>query len=120
MIGRRGAGRWWSEAKGVNDPPLVMECGSVTGRATCTMLTACEEVDGRLPSIDIDNHADSAISDRWRFIRSDDRNLEYILPTPYKMEGRTPTCRSTPKNGSAATRIHCAWRIASVSPGLGG
>lgn len=61
------------------DRPTVVEFGSATGHSTCTALTACEEAGGRLVSIDIEDFADSASSDHWQFIRSDDREVAFIL-----------------------------------------
>lgn len=68
--------------------PVVVECGSATGRSTCVLLTACEEVNGRLLSIDIDDCSGSATSPCWQFVQSDDRELTRILAqAPHVQQG---------------------------------
>ncbi|ABK45523.1 hypothetical protein Mmc1_3032 [Magnetococcus marinus MC-1] len=68
--------------------PTVLECGTALGQSTCLLLTAVEEQQGRLCSLDIQDCAHVAQSDRWQFIQTDDRDAAYVLGlAPYLSEG---------------------------------
>lgn len=59
--------------------PTIVEMGVDKGQSTCILLTACEKVNGRCFSIDINDCSDVAKSDAWIFVQSDDRNVKKIL-----------------------------------------
>ena len=58
--------------------PNILELGVQRGRSTLKFLKICNENDGKLFSIDVEDC--SAVSDdkRWKFIKSRDDNFEYI------------------------------------------
>lgn len=59
--------------------PMVLECGTGPGYATTVLVEACEAKNGTMVSVDILDCSDVVASDRWRFIREDDRNVARIL-----------------------------------------
>lgn len=59
--------------------PTVMECGVHRGWSTGVLALACEDNDGRLVSVDINDCSDAVVSDHWHFIQSDDTQREAIF-----------------------------------------
>ena len=59
--------------------PTVVECGVDVGISNLVLRTACEEADGHLYSIDINDCSHVASSPAWTFIQSDDQDIEGIL-----------------------------------------
>ena len=59
--------------------PVILELGTAKGSSTTLFLAACDECNGRLVSVDIDDCSDISKSNRWKFVQSDSTNIEYIL-----------------------------------------
>ncbi|MEO0853140.1 MAG: class I SAM-dependent methyltransferase [Cyanobacteria bacterium J06648_11] len=68
--------------------PTILELGTQKGKSTALFLQACDETDGRLVSVDIDDCSDVAVSPRWQFVQSDSTNVSHILEqAPYLADG---------------------------------
>ena len=63
--------------KNINKPN-ILELGVQKGRSTLKFLKICEEKDGYLFSVDIDDCQLVSDDKRWKFIKSRDDNFEYI------------------------------------------
>lgn len=59
--------------------PLLLEFGVKTGRSTCVLLSAAEERDGKLVSVDRLDYSDVAESPCWSFMQADDMDLNAII-----------------------------------------
>jgi len=59
--------------------PLILELGTEKGVSTTIFLQVCEENNGQLISIDINNCSDISKSSRWEFIQSDSTDINFIL-----------------------------------------
>ena len=66
--------------------PLILELGVERGASTTAFLSVCEEINGTLYSVDIDDCKDVVISDKWNFLQSDDLDFKYILEKFKKLE----------------------------------
>tara|TARA_B100001741_G_C16481882_1_gene565299 strand:+ start:39 stop:668 length:630 start_codon:yes stop_codon:yes gene_type:complete len=58
--------------------PNILELGVQKGRSTLKFLKICDENDGYLFSVDIDDCQFVSNNPRWKFIKSRDDNFEYI------------------------------------------
>tara|TARA_B100000795_G_scaffold269884_1_gene260907 strand:- start:4153 stop:4788 length:636 start_codon:yes stop_codon:yes gene_type:complete len=59
--------------------PIILELGVQNGRSTKKFLEICNNNDGKLYSVDIDNCADVVPKDpKWKFIQSRDDNFKLI------------------------------------------
>ena len=56
----------------------ILELGVSKGISTKKFIKLCEQNDGFLTSIDIDDCSEVAKSDKWNFIHSSDDNFEFI------------------------------------------
>ena len=56
----------------------ILELGVKEGVSTSMFLKLCEENDGKLISIDIENYSDLYQNNRWNFIKTRDDNFEKI------------------------------------------
>mgnify|MGYP001219144271 CR=1 FL=1 len=63
--------------KNINKPN-ILELGVEKGRSTLKFLKICDENDGYLFSVDIDDCNFVSDNKRWKFIKSRDDNFEYI------------------------------------------
>lgn len=59
--------------------PTILELGTCKGVSTTIFLQACEESNGHLVSVDIDDCSDITNSNRWKFVQSDSTDIDYIL-----------------------------------------
>jgi len=59
--------------------PSILELGTSRGASTTIFLQACEETDGQLVSVDINDCSDVSNSNRCTFIQSDSTDVEYII-----------------------------------------
>lgn len=59
--------------------PVILELGTDKGLSTTVFLQACEDKNGKLVSVDIEDCSDISDSDRWDFIRSDSTDVNNIL-----------------------------------------
>jgi len=60
------------------DKPKILELGVQSGVSTNKFLEICDNNDGYLYSVDIDDCSDVAQNKRWRFIKSRDDEFNYI------------------------------------------
>ncbi|MEO1134417.1 MAG: class I SAM-dependent methyltransferase, partial [Cyanobacteria bacterium J06639_1] len=68
--------------------PVMLELGTRQGKSTTVLLKACDETNGRLVSVDIDDCSDVAMSERWQFVRSNSTDVEAILArAPHLADG---------------------------------
>ena len=66
--------------KAINkESPIILELGVDKGLSTTVFLQACEEMNGKLVSVDIQDCSDISDSDRWEFVQSDSTDVKYIL-----------------------------------------
>tara|TARA_B100001029_G_C15058599_1_gene456463 strand:- start:2374 stop:3030 length:657 start_codon:yes stop_codon:yes gene_type:complete len=63
-----------SNIKNIN----ILEFGVMHGRSTKMFLEVCDNMDGTLTSIDINDHSDLFKNERWKFIKSRDDNFELM------------------------------------------
>lgn len=61
------------------ESPVILELGTNKGQATTVFLKACEQTDGQLVSVDIKDCSEVSNDDKWTFIQSDSRDIEYIF-----------------------------------------
>ena len=66
--------KFMSNIKNIN----ILEFGVMHGRSTKMFLEICDNMDGTLTSIDINDHSDLFKNPRWKFIQSRDDNFELI------------------------------------------
>jgi len=59
--------------------PVILELGTAKGTSTTVFLQACEEKDGRLVSVDIEDCSDISDSSRWQFVQADSTDVNLIL-----------------------------------------
>ena len=59
--------------------PNILELGVQRGNSTKMLLDICDQNDGYLTSVDIDDCSNVSNSSRWKFILSSDDNFEYIV-----------------------------------------
>lgn len=71
--------------------PIILELGTkglALGQSLTVFLQACEEKNGRLVSVDIQDCSELASSNRWQFVQSDSTDVEFVLSqAPYLREG---------------------------------
>ena len=60
------------------DKPKILELGVQNGDSTNKFLEICENNDGHLYSVDVDDCSSVAQNKRWKFIKSRDDNFDYI------------------------------------------
>jgi predicted O-methyltransferase YrrM len=58
--------------------PIILELGVQSGISTKKFLKICDQNDGRLYSVDIEDCSGVANNYKWRFIQSRDDNFDYI------------------------------------------
>jgi len=58
--------------------PTIIEFGVKEGRSTKLFLDLCENKNGKLFSIDVDDYSNLFNSPRWKFIQSRDDNFEFL------------------------------------------
>lgn len=72
----------------VMEAPVILELGTQRGASTTVLLQACEEADGRLVSVDVEDCSDVTDSPRWQFVREDSTDVAAITSqAPYLSEG---------------------------------
>ena len=90
---------WWDELNDKNSHlrimmdflrtkknPSILELGVERGASTTAFLSVCEEINGTLYSVDIDDCRDVVVSDKWNFLQSNDLDYKFILKTFNKLE----------------------------------
>ena len=50
--------------------PIILELGTAKGVSTTIFLQACEETNGQLVSVDINDCSNISSSSRWKFVQS--------------------------------------------------
>lgn len=68
--------------------PVILELGTGKGQATTVFLKACEEKNGKLVSIDINDCSDVSDHGSWTFVQSDSRAKDFIIENaPHLKDG---------------------------------
>ena len=58
--------------------PIILEFGVRSGRSTELFLEVCKKKNGKLFSVDINDHSDLFKNKKWKFIKSRDDNFNYL------------------------------------------
>ena len=66
--------------------PNILELGVERGSSTTAFCWIAEQINGSVFSVDIDDCSDAVISDKWKFIQSNDLNYKFILKKFEKLE----------------------------------
>ena len=59
--------------------PIILEFGVNTGGSTKSFISLAKELDGKVFSVDIKDCSNVSNSDNWKFLKSDDLKIDYIL-----------------------------------------
>ena len=70
--------RMYRLSREINEP-TILELGVQKGTSTTVLLQACEEKGGNLTSVDIRDCSDVSNDNKWKFIKSDSTNYDYIV-----------------------------------------
>ena len=60
------------------EKPQIVEFGVKEGRSTKLFLDICDNFDGKLTSIDVDDYSNLFKNKNWTFIKSRDDNFDYL------------------------------------------
>ena len=66
--------------------PNILELGVERGSSTTAFCWIAEQINGSVFSVDIDDCSNAVISDKWKFIQSNDLNYKFILKKFEKLE----------------------------------
>ena len=66
--------------------PNILELGVERGSSTTAFCWIAEQINGSVFSVDIDDCSNVVISDKWKFIQSNDLNYKFILKKFEKLE----------------------------------
>ena len=66
--------------------PNILELGVERGSSTTAFCWIAEQINGSVFSVDIDDCSNAVISDKWKFVQSNDLNYKFILKKFEKLE----------------------------------
>ena len=59
--------------------PTILEFGVNTGGSTQTFISLAKELNGKVFSVDIKDCSNVSNSENWKFLKSDDLKIDYVL-----------------------------------------